>query len=53
MKPKKDIVITFRTDAETKEKLDKMAEEKEWSVSQVVEKICKEYFNKEHKLKSE
>ena len=29
MKPKKDIVITFRTDAETKEKLDKMAEEKE------------------------
>lgn len=47
MKPKKDIVITFRTDAETKEKLDKMAEEKEWSVSQVVEKICKEYF-KDH-----
>ena len=44
MKPKKDIVITFRTDAETKAKLDKMAEEKEWSVSQVVEKICKEYL---------
>lgn len=44
MKPKKDIIITFRTDAQTKALLDKMAEEKEWSVSQVVEKICKEYF---------
>ena len=51
MKPKKDIVITFRTDAETKAKLDKMAEEKEWSVSQVVEKICKEYFKTESKSK--
>ena len=44
MKPKKDIVITFRTDVKTKAQLDKMAAEKEWSVSQVVEKICKEYF---------
>ena len=44
MKLKKDIVITFRTDAEIKAQLDKMAEEKEWTVSQVVEKICKEYF---------
>ena len=44
MKPKKEIIVTFRTDAQTKALLDKMAEEKEWSVSQVVEKICKEYF---------
>ena len=44
MKPKKDIVVTFRTDAKIKEHLDKMAEEKEWSVSQVVEKICRDYF---------
>jgi hypothetical protein len=49
MKPKKEIIVTFRTDAQTKALLDKMAEEKEWSVSQVVEKICKEYFKKEAK----
>lgn len=41
---KKTEVITFRTDAEIKEKLSKMAAEKEWSVAQVVDKICKEYF---------
>lgn len=44
MKPIKNIVITFRVDEETKAKIDQMAEEKEWSVSQVVEKICKLYF---------
>ena len=44
MKPIKNIVITFRVDEETKAKIDQMSEEKEWSVSQVVEKICKEYF---------
>ena len=49
MKPKKEIIVTFRTDAQTKALLDKMAEEKEWSVSQVVEKICKENFKKETK----
>lgn len=47
MKPKKDVVITFRTDAETKEMLERMATEKEWSISQVVEKICKEYFKEQ------
>ena len=46
MKPKKDIIITFRTDEDTKKQIEKMAEEKEWSISQVVEKICKEYFKK-------
>ena len=49
MKPKKDVVITFRTDAKIKEQLDRMAEEKEWSVSQVVEKICKEYFRNKNR----
>lgn len=47
MKPLKNIVITFRVDEETKAKIDRMAEEKEWSVSQVIEKICKTYFEKE------
>ena len=45
MKPLKTNVITFRVDDETKKKIDQMAEEKEWSVSQVVEKICKNYFS--------
>lgn len=49
MKPKKDVVVTFRTDMQVKALLDKMAEEKEWSVSQVVEKICKEYFENRDK----
>ena len=49
MKPKKEIIVTFRTDAQTKALLDKMAEEKEWSVSQVVEKICKEYCKERQK----
>ena len=42
---KKTEVITFRTDSETKKKIDEMAAEKEWSIAQVVNKICKEYFN--------
>lgn len=41
---KKTEVITFRTDAATKEQLAKIAEEKEWSIAQVVDKICKEYL---------
>ncbi len=44
MKPLKDKVITFRVDEEIKSKIDTMAEEKEWSISQVVEKIVKTYF---------
>ena len=44
MKPLKNVVITFRTDENLKAKIDQMAEEKEWSISQVIEKICKEYF---------
>lgn len=41
---KKTEVITFRTDSETKDLLNKIAKEKEWSIAQVVDKICKEYF---------
>lgn len=41
---KKTEVITFRTDSETKEKLAQIAEERKWSVAQVVDEICKEYF---------
>lgn len=51
MKEKKTIVITFRTDEATKKNLDKMAEEREWSISQVVEKICKEHFYKQEERK--
>lgn len=49
MKDKKTEVVTFRTDKNTKQNLDKISEEKEWSVSQVVEKICREYFEKQEK----
>lgn len=48
---KKTEVITFRTDSETKEKLSQMAEDKEWSIAQVVDKICKEYFREEQNSK--
>lgn len=41
---KKTEVITFRTDAETKAKIEAIAKQKEWSVAQVVDKICKQYF---------
>lgn len=48
MKPKKQNVITFRTTDEIKSLIDKMAKEKEWSTSKVIEKICEEYFKKKH-----
>lgn len=51
MKSKKNVVITFRVDEMIKTKIDAMAEEKEWSVAQVVEKICKEYFNAQENKK--
>lgn len=53
MKEKKTEVITFRTDQETKRKLDSMSEEREWSISQVVEKICKEYFKEKEDKQNE
>lgn len=48
---KKTEVITFRTDAETRAKIEAIAREKEWSVAQVVDKICKQYLKcKEEKV---
>lgn len=41
---KKTEVITFRTDADTKAKIEAIAKEKDWSVAQVVDKICKQFF---------
>ena len=41
---KKTEVITFRTDSETKSKLAKIAEAHDWSIAQVVDKICRKYF---------
>ena len=49
---KKTEVITFRTDSETKEQLTKIAEQKEWSIAQLVYKICKEYFKDKNDEKS-
>ena len=44
---KKTEVITFRTDSETKAKLAKIAEDHDWSIAQVVDKICRKYFETE------
>lgn len=49
MKPKKINVITFRVNDNIKEKINLMAEQKEWSISKVIEKICEEYFKNEEK----
>lgn len=39
---KKTEVITIRTTRENKEKLEKIAKEKEWSISKTIEKIIEE-----------
>ena len=36
--------ITFRTDQETKKKLEEIAAEKKWSISQLSEEIIKEWL---------
>lgn len=43
---KKTEFITFRTDLETKEALEKMASEKKWTMSFVVEEIIKDWLRK-------
>lgn len=49
---KKTEVITFRTDSDTKKQLSAIAEKKEWSIAQVVDKICKEWLqNKKEETK--
>lgn len=42
---KKTEFITFRTDQETKESLEKLAAEKKWTISFVVEEIIKDWLN--------
>ena len=41
---KKTEYITFRTDGETKEALEKIAEQKKWSISFVVEQIVQQWL---------
>ena len=41
---KKTEFISFRADQATKEKLVKIAEEKKWSISFVVEQIVQQWF---------
>ena len=45
-KVKKSEVITFRTTEVVKEKLEQLAKEKEWSVSQLCERIIANYVEK-------
>ena len=42
-KTKKSEVITFRTTEGVKEKLEQIAKEKDWSVSQLCERIISNY----------
>lgn len=44
MSEKKINVITFRTNDKITKMLDEIGQEKEWSRSKVVEKICQEYY---------
>ena len=37
--------ITFRTDSATKAVLEQLADEKKWSISQLVEEIVKDWLN--------
>lgn len=43
-KQKKNEIITFRTDSETKQMLEMIAERNKWSVSQVVEQLIKDFI---------
>lgn len=43
MKEKKTVVITYRTTDQVKEKLQQIADEKGWSISQLTERIINEY----------
>lgn len=48
MKTKKVAPITFRTSQETKNQLEKIAEYHEWTVSQICEKIIRQYAEIEY-----
>ena len=45
--------ISFRTDQETKKKLEKIAAEKKWSISQLSEEIIKEWLEQKYPEKPE
>lgn len=53
MKEKKTEVITFRTTPRVKEYLQQEADEKEWSISQLSQKIIEEYTKKKQAIKTE
>ena len=44
---KKTEFITFRTNQETKQELEKIAAEKKWTISLLVEEIVKEWLEKQ------
>lgn len=44
-------LVSFRTDHETKEKLKEIAEREERSISQVITRAIKEYYQKRQKEK--
>lgn len=46
-KYKRNEVITFRLDSDLKNKIEIVANEKEWSISKTIEYICKKHFTKE------
>lgn len=50
---KRSEFISFRTDLETKRKLEKIAAEKKWSISQLSEEIIKDWLGKEYPEKPE
>lgn len=50
---KRSEFISFRTDLETKRKLEKIAAEKKWSISQLSEEIIKDWLEKEYPEKPE
>lgn len=52
MPDKKSEFISVRVDKDTKEKIEKLANEKRWSKSQTVEIIINEYFSREEKFKN-
>ena len=42
---KKTEFVTFRTTKETKDQLEKLAKEKEWTIAHIVDHICKDYLS--------
>ena len=49
---KKTEFITFRTDKDTKESLERIASDKKWSISQLVEEIVQEWLQERSQEKT-